>query len=511
MIIDVHVHVPFRATTAADADFLKQCTRHGVSCVMVSCLGDWERYPDSGTVRQDNDRACQFAAAAGDCVLWQAYLNPQNPDWEQELDRCAATGASCVKLWVCLKNESGSLANTRDLLRRSGDIGLPVLVHTFNRTDPNLPGEITISEFAELAVASPETTMIAAHAAADWRQCIGVLTGLRPNVCVDISGSYPERGMVDALAADIGPERVLFGSDAPGRSVPSQIAKVVFSELSAAAQQLVLADNARRLFGLPDGPPIGFRELDATDNRWPGPAEDHFCFCGVSPLFRADCPGPAELAETLGQWGVGMGYATDLGNLFARNLASANAEFATVCAELPRVMPLAVVNPCSPAWVDVLNAVPTDAAGVFVSPYLHNWCLADAKSRPFFGECAGCGVTVFVNCALSDHRFRHVDACFRPVTGDEVAAFVAGLPTTARIVFQGLEPAVVRRVLEQQRVDGTGASCRFEISRLTDKGTHLTGIVADHGIDRLVFGSEFPFRHPLEVGWTARKLLQWQV
>jgi len=207
---------------------------------------------------------------------------------------------------------------------------------------------------------------------------------------------------------------------------------------------------------------------------------------------------------------LSMAYVFKIANVLkGGDVAAANAAFAVACAELPRVLPLAVVNPCLSDWPETLRTIPANAAGVFVSPYLHDWCLADATAREFFDVCADRGATVFVNCALSDHRFRHADAVFRPVTDDELMQMLSRLSRRASIVFQGLEPGTVRRLLAQSPADDcTGPSCRVEISRLTDKGTHLADIVADYGTDRLVLGSEFPFRHPSEVRWAAGKLMK---
>ena len=46
---------------------------------------------------------------------------------------------------------------------------------------------------------------------------------------------------------ELGPERVLYGSDAPGRSFASQLAKVQGADISPAHKELILGANLKRL------------------------------------------------------------------------------------------------------------------------------------------------------------------------------------------------------------------------------------------------------------------------
>jgi predicted TIM-barrel fold metal-dependent hydrolase len=46
---------------------------------------------------------------------------------------------------------------------------------------------------------------------------------------------------------ELGAERVIYGSDAGGRSFASQLAKVMGAEIPEAARQLILGENLRRL------------------------------------------------------------------------------------------------------------------------------------------------------------------------------------------------------------------------------------------------------------------------
>ena len=53
--------------------------------------------------------------------------------------------------------------------------------------------------------------------------------------------------MVEMAVRELGAERVVFGSDAAGRSFASQLGKVYGADVPLAAKRMILRDNLRRL------------------------------------------------------------------------------------------------------------------------------------------------------------------------------------------------------------------------------------------------------------------------
>ena len=53
--------------------------------------------------------------------------------------------------------------------------------------------------------------------------------------------------MAEMAVRELGAERVLYGSDAGGRSFASQLAKVYSADISLEAKRLILRENLRRL------------------------------------------------------------------------------------------------------------------------------------------------------------------------------------------------------------------------------------------------------------------------
>ncbi|GAG35523.1 unnamed protein product, partial [marine sediment metagenome] len=247
--------------------------------------------------------------------------------------------------------------------------GLSVLIHTWQKTEGNGPGEITLAEFAWLAEQCPEARIVGAHSGGNWRHSIGVLRDRAPNAHVDVSGYYPERGLVEALVRDIGAERILFGSDLLGRTQASQLAKVVLADITEEEKELILWKNAARVFNLEDIPPAPCAPLRPVDEL-PDFRTDHFCFCGRWPFHEGPWATPSQLDDLLDEAGIETAYTGDFGTLYRQDLESANNRFLEAARATRRVAPLATMNPRAHNWRSVIRHLKDGFAGAIVFPYV---------------------------------------------------------------------------------------------------------------------------------------------
>ena len=321
MIVDAHIHALPRDGRDSLNEVMRQCRINGVSVGLVSIGGGLSSYPDEEEVRRSNDEAADFVARSGGFGRLLTYLNVQNANWREELDRCLGAGAIGVKLWTSFKGDDGSLDNAVELIREVGERGLPVLIHTFQKTQGNMPGEITVPEFATLAEACPDTQMIGAHAGGHWRHSLGVLRDRLPNAHVDVSGFYPERGLVEGLVEDVGAERVVFGSDLAGRTLAGQMAKVVFADLREDEKRAVFGDNAVRLFGLAEVAPEPTLPLRPVEEL-PDATMEHFCFVGRWPFYGGPWVAADEMDDLLAEAGIETAYTGDFDTLYRQGDAS---------------------------------------------------------------------------------------------------------------------------------------------------------------------------------------------
>jgi predicted TIM-barrel fold metal-dependent hydrolase len=71
-----------------------------------------------------------------------------------------------------------------------------------------------------------------------------------PNVVVDTSGSQPMGEMIEYAVRTIGADRIVYGSDVPGRDFSAQLGRVWGARLGDADRHRILHRNAERLLGL---------------------------------------------------------------------------------------------------------------------------------------------------------------------------------------------------------------------------------------------------------------------
>jgi len=159
---------------------------------------------------------------------------------------------------------------TMDLVEVAAKAGLPVLLHTGPSVTP------TSSRFCEpiyldaLLLRFPEVSFIAAHLGYGYRHQLFSLGSVRPNLFVDFSAwqatarrRYPEFAKaVKEAVSEMGPERVLFGTDNPylwGVMPESRFVRAVRDlthlppedgRLTEAEVDLILGGNAKGLLNI---------------------------------------------------------------------------------------------------------------------------------------------------------------------------------------------------------------------------------------------------------------------
>ena len=85
-----------------------------------------------------------------------------------------------------------------------------------------------------------------AHTGADWEIGIRAIRDCK-NVSAELCGSDPTAGFTEMAVRELGAERVLYGSDAGGRSFASQLGKVLGADIPESAKRLILGENCKRL------------------------------------------------------------------------------------------------------------------------------------------------------------------------------------------------------------------------------------------------------------------------
>ncbi|MBI5388227.1 MAG: amidohydrolase family protein [Verrucomicrobia bacterium] len=247
-IWDIHCHlngVAGRTPEERLDKLLEYAKRVGLARLCVFMGMEWAYDPAPEKMRQDNEEVLRAIRRAPGRAFGFVYLNPRHTQASlDELNRCVRDGPMIgVKLWVAQHCNARALD---PLIERATELKAIVYQHTWLKVTGNLPGESTPMDLAELAARHPKAALVCGHSGGDWE--LG-LRAIRPhqNLFAELGGGDPTAGFTEMAVRELGAERVLYGSDAGGRSFASQLAKVLGADIPDPAKRLVLGGNLRRL------------------------------------------------------------------------------------------------------------------------------------------------------------------------------------------------------------------------------------------------------------------------
>lgn len=248
VIWDVHSHLggtPGNTPEERLGKLLAYAERMGIERLCLSMGMQWSEDPSPERLRQDNDAVLRAIRAYPGRAFGFVYLNPRHTQASlDELNRCVRDGPMVgVKLWVA---ERCNAPDLDPLVARATELKAPILQHTWLKITGNLPGESTPIDLAELATRHPNANLICGHTGGDWEVGICAIRPY-PNVYADLAGGDPTAGLTEMALRELGAERVIYGSDVPGRSFASQLAKVLGANIPEHAKTLILSENLKRL------------------------------------------------------------------------------------------------------------------------------------------------------------------------------------------------------------------------------------------------------------------------
>lgn len=249
MIWDLHCHLAgFVGRTPHErmARMIEFADRFRIERVCVYMGMSFNVDPSVDVMRRQNDEVLEALSHWHHRAFGFVYLNPKHGDASlAELERCVANGPMVgIKLWVAERCSADLL---RPILSRAEALNAVVFQHTWLKSgNRNLPGESTPEDLADLARRFPNAKIICGHTGGNWEIGIRAVRSF-PRVSVDLAGSDPTSGMVEMAVRELGVQRVLFGSDAGGRSFASQLAKVRGADLPESDKQRILSGNLKTL------------------------------------------------------------------------------------------------------------------------------------------------------------------------------------------------------------------------------------------------------------------------
>lgn len=248
MIWDVHTHlsgVEGRTPDERMANLIRFADRMGVERVCVYMGYPFLMDPTAEQLRQQNDQVLQALAHYHDRAFGFVYASGKYPEASvREIDRCVKNGPMVgVKLWVARKAVDKELD---PIIARAAELKAPILQHTWFKANGNYPGESTPLDLVELVKRHPKATFICGHSGGDWQLGFRAIRSTT-TLYTETGGFDPTSGCLEMAVRELGADRVLYGSDAGGRSFASQLAKVQGADIPEDAKKKILGENLKRL------------------------------------------------------------------------------------------------------------------------------------------------------------------------------------------------------------------------------------------------------------------------
>ncbi len=248
-VIDIHGHTSWADPSSDDA-IAQAATEAGVT--RVNLLGDvlaFGFFPTPRQIRLINDAGKRSIGRYPEFYTCFCYVNPENPpDFSvaEIEDRVRNDGFVGVKLESCVNARDSRLDPIMETAER---LGVPVLHHAWYKTDEQEKTESNAGDVADLAVRFPRVRIVMAHLGGARHRGVQDIKPYR-NLSIDTSGSLPATGMVEYAVAELGADRILYGSDVPGRDFPPQLGRVLGARISDSDKRRILYHNAAILLGL---------------------------------------------------------------------------------------------------------------------------------------------------------------------------------------------------------------------------------------------------------------------
>ncbi len=242
-IVDCHAHVgPARGIDrpTSPESLVRLMDAIGIDRSVVSGL----MFATGVRVESMNDWVSECLRAFPDRFLGYSYLNPNFPeDMASEIERCfEQPGFAGFKLhvdWNGVPYDSDRYAPVYEFAAARR---LPILAHTW--------GDEAVRMIARVARAHPAIPFLVGHSGAGDVSINLDEARQTPNLHLELTYSGGTPWQVQSMVEAVGADRIVWGSDTVLFAASHQVGKVVFADITENAKALILAGNARRLFGL---------------------------------------------------------------------------------------------------------------------------------------------------------------------------------------------------------------------------------------------------------------------
>ncbi len=240
-IIDAHCYLGDGVYMKRNSgDLLDEMDSHGVSHAVVNSTDQYSAVYN----REGNDEIIRAVSEHPDRLTGFAVVNPwYGQKGADELRRCIESGLRGLSLDTRRQGCFFTDTIVRRLIQHAADLEIPVYCHT------GTPIYALPLGLMELALDFPKVSFIMGSGGwADGWYDAGTAAKTAPNIFIETS--YCAIPLIANAIRLIGAERILFGSDAPGSSLETELLKIRLLDLDARGREMILGDNAARLIGI---------------------------------------------------------------------------------------------------------------------------------------------------------------------------------------------------------------------------------------------------------------------
>ncbi|MCU0913290.1 MAG: amidohydrolase [Planctomycetes bacterium] len=180
-----------------------------------------------------------------------------------------------------------------------------------------------------------------------------------------------------------------------------------------------------------------------------------------------------------------------------RNAQAGNEEVAEETkGHRDRLIPFAVINPFYAGWQDDLKTCREEFGmrGLRLYPKWHNYSLSDPCCRELIAAATERGMVISIPMRVEDNRQRSWLLNIPDVPLAEIVELVKAHPDARFLLLNGL--GYTSSPLGRKN-NGLPANYAIELSRLSAVlANELGQLIANLGVERLLFGTGMPFSYP---------------
>ena len=232
--IDAHAHIGYTGGWAnvgiTGEELIAQMDQYEIEQTALCC--------------EDNEITYQMMQKYPGRIIGCVYVNPLQPASVEAMDGYFAKGFTAVKLNPLRHAYCADSQLLDAVLEKAAKYQVPVCIHS-GHPPYSLPWQIGL-----LAERHPDVKIMMIHMGHGHGVYIDAALKMArryPNIYLEMSG-MPMPSKIREAYETVGPDRIMFGTDAPFHHPTVEMQKVITSGLDESAQQDVFYNNAAEFF-----------------------------------------------------------------------------------------------------------------------------------------------------------------------------------------------------------------------------------------------------------------------